>query len=90
MEEKEKWWDMMDFLVINHEKYNDEQWAERFQLACAEIPVNTEVTHAGCNKIITERVLAYCKEKNINLEEYDGPMPYRHFTIPVGNGNKDL
>ena len=86
MKEKEKWQDMMDFLVINHEQYNDQQWTERFQLACAEIPVNIEVTHAGCNKIITERVIVYCEKKGIDIKDYDGPMPYRHFTIDVGNG----
>jgi len=81
----EKYFEMMNFLVINHKQYNDQQWAERFQLACAEIPFGTEVTHAGSNKIITERVLAYCKAKKIHHDDYDGPLPYRSFTIPVGN-----
>jgi uncharacterized membrane protein len=77
----EKWKEMMDFLVENNEKYTDEQWAERFELACKEIPADLEVTHEGSNKIITERVLRYCKDNNISLEEYNGPMPYRHFKI---------
>jgi uncharacterized membrane protein len=85
--EELKWKEMMDFLVINNEKYSDEQWAERFNLACKEIPVGTEITHSGCNKVITERVIKYCKEKEINLEDYDGPMPYRHFKIPVNGKN---
>jgi uncharacterized membrane protein len=77
----EKWKHMMDFIVENNEKYTDEQWAERFELACKEIPLGMEVTHAGTNRIITERVLRYCKENNIALEDYDGPMPYRRFKI---------
>ena len=88
MSEKPKWQEMMDFLVVNHAKYNDEQWAERFQLACQEIPVEVEVTHAGCNKIISNRVKEYCEDKGIELKDYDGPMPYRHFTINVGNDGK--
>lgn len=79
MSKKEKWAEMMDFIVINNEKYTDEQWAERFNLACEEIPPNVEVTHPGCNKVITERVLKYCKEKDIPLTEYDGPLPYRAY-----------
>jgi hypothetical protein len=87
MSNKEEWLEMMDFLVINNETYSDEQWAERFNLACKKIPLGTEVTHAGCNKVITERVIKYCKEKEINLEDYDGPMPYRHYKIPVNGKN---
>lgn len=78
---KEKWQEMMDFLVINNEKYNDVQWAERFNLACDEIPTGKEVTHAGCNKVITERVIRYCNEKGIDIHEYDGPLPYRSYNI---------
>lgn len=77
----EKWKEMMDFLVEHDEKYTDEQWAERFELACKEIPADTEVTHSGANKIITRRVIRYCNKKNIPLEKYDGPLPYRHFKI---------
>ena len=80
---KEKWEEMMDFLVINQEKYNDEQWAERFELACQEIPATLEVTHTGCNKVITERVLAYCKKKGVDIKDYDGPLPYRAYKINV-------
>lgn len=71
----------MDFIVENNEKYTDEEWAERFKLACKEIPLGMEVTHSRSNKIITERVLQYCKENNMSLEDYDGPMPYRQFKI---------
>ena len=64
---KEKWQEMMDFLTINKTNYTDKQWAERFELDGKEIPANAEVTHAGCNKIITTRVIAYCKEKGIEM-----------------------
>lgn len=76
---KPKWQEMMDFIVINNERYTDEQWAERFKLACAEIPVNEEVTHVGCNRVIQNRVERYCQEKGINIHEYDGPLPYRAY-----------
>lgn len=78
---KEKWLEMMDFLTINHEKYTDEQFAERFTLACNEIPGGTEVTHKGCNIIIRNRVVKYCDEKGISIKEYDGEMPFRSFNI---------
>lgn len=71
----------MDFLVINNEKYTDEQWAERFNLACQEIPTGMEVTHAGCNKVIQNRVEKHCEEKGIDIKDYDGPMPYRSFNV---------
>jgi hypothetical protein len=80
-----KWEEMMNFLVVNHKNFNDEQWAERFELACAEIPEGLEVTHAGCNKIISNRVHEYCNAKGIDVNEYDGPMPYRSYKIPVGS-----
>lgn len=85
MSKKEKWQEMMDFIVVNNEKYSDEQFAERFSLACDEIPLGMEITHIGCNKIITSRVLAYCEAKGIQVAEYDGPMPYRQYEIPVGS-----
>jgi len=84
MSKKEKWQEMMDFLAVNHEKYDDVQFAERFSLACDEIPPETEVTHEACNKIITSRVIAYCEQKKIRIEDYDGPMPYRSHSLNTG------
>jgi hypothetical protein len=84
-EPKEKWLEMMEFLVENEAKYTDEQFAERFSLACKEIPFNIEVTNASINSIITRRVLAHCKKHNQKLTEYDGALPYRHYVIPVSN-----
>lgn len=83
---KSKWLEMMDFLTINNEMYDDKEWAERFQLACNEIPANQEVTHQGCNAIIQTRVERYCNEKGISIKEYDGPMPFRLYTVDT----KDL
>lgn len=77
---KEKWLEMMDFLAENNEKYNDLEFAERFNLACKEIPANTEVTHEKCNIIIQNRVVKYCDDNNIKIKDYNGPLPFRIYT----------
>ena len=75
--ENKNWEQILDYLCDHNEEYTDVQFAERFQLACLQIPSDKEVTHQRTNLIIQKRVEDYCNETNITVENYDGVLPFR-------------
>ena len=71
------WKQIMEHLCNNNKDYTDEKFAEQFTFACSQIPEGEEVSHVRSSEIIWERVHRYCKEKKIEVVDYDGPMPFR-------------
>lgn len=71
----------LNYICANEHFDTDAEFARKLSRAYDEMPKDLLINHARSNEIIARRVNNYCKNKNIKLEDYDGPLPFRLFVI---------
>jgi hypothetical protein len=72
----------LNYICANEHFDTDNEFAARLNKVYNEIPKNELVNHNRSSEIITRRIENYCKNNNIKLEDYNGPLPFRFFIIP--------
>jgi len=82
----DKYNSLLNVICANEHFYDDNDLAKKFKRAYESIPETNMVHHEWSDTIIKRRVKDYCKRNNIKIENYNGPLPFRAFLIPINNG----
>jgi hypothetical protein len=72
----------LNYICANEHFDTDAEFANRLTRAYKEMPKEILVNHNRSNEIVARRVINYCKSNNIELKDYNGPLPFRLFVIP--------
>ena len=76
--------DLMSDIYKNIWNYSDQELSDKLKLAYLKVPSNMDINDVKLNKILKIRVKKYCENNNIEMEEYNGCLPFRSYKIPVG------
>lgn len=71
----------LNVICANEHFDTDEDFAKRLERLYGEIPKNELINHNRSYEIIKRRVKEYCNHRNIKLEDYNGPLPFRLYNI---------
>ena len=77
----------LDTICNNSIDMTDDVLANKLKEVYSLVSVDILFNHIKSNNIVKNRVVKYCKQHNIDLSEYNGPLPYRLYYIPVGDDN---
>ena len=68
-------------LITKSYYMNDEVFAQECTKLFNSIPANVHINLVALQKVISNKVFAYCKLNKIDIANYDGPLHYRIFKV---------
>lgn len=76
-------------ILKNEHLYSDEELSEKIKESQSKIPYNVEIHDIQISELVKRRVKKYCENNKLDLEEYQGCLPFRLFKIPVGGLSRE-
>lgn len=74
---------LLNVICANEHFYDDTDLAKKFKRVFDIIPTELSVRHEWSSQVINRRVREYCVRHNMKVSEYEGPLPFRAFVIPI-------
>jgi len=73
----------LNVICSNEHFCSDAEFAKKLNLAYSSGKPDELVNHSWSNNIVARRVNEYCKRNNMKIEDYNGPLPFKVFVVPV-------
>ena len=73
----------INLVCANSHFYTDEEFTEKLKRVYDTVPPEYLINNEWANRLIKVRVTETCAKKGVNLEDYDGPLPFKQFKIKI-------
>lgn len=73
----------INLVCANSHFCTDEEFSAKLKRVYRDVSPEYFINNEWASRLVSLRVKEFCEKRGINLEDYDGPLPYKQFKIKL-------